>query len=84
MCRMYGGDSEMLLLRGNHKLASFTLVEDWIYALIRIKQSLGRIAMCLRRRSPSMPGASIAQRDAGLCTVTHAGGAAASLRTRDG
>ena len=83
MCRMYGSDSEMLLRRGNHKLASFTLVEDCFYALIRIKKRLGRIAICLRRRSPSMPGASIAQRDAGLCTVTHAGDAPASLRTRD-
>lgn len=84
MCRMYGSDSEMLLLVGNHKLASFTLVEDCIDVLIRIKQSLGRIASCLRRRSPPMPCTSIAQRDAGLCTVTHAGGAPASLRTRDG
>lgn len=50
MCRMYGSDSEMLLLRGNHKMASFTLVEDCIRALIRIKYPACRIAMQLRQR----------------------------------
>jgi hypothetical protein len=47
---MYGRDSEMLLLRCNHKMASFTLVEGCDYALIRIKPALRRIAVSLRRR----------------------------------
>lgn len=51
MRRMYGSDSEMLLLGGKHKLASFTLVEDCIYALLRIKPGQRPIAICLRRGS---------------------------------
>lgn len=50
MWRMYGSDSEMLLRRGNHKLAGFTLVEDFIYALIRIKPAMRRSPDCLPLR----------------------------------
>jgi hypothetical protein len=51
MWRMYGSDSEMLLLRGNHKLASFTLVEDCNHALIRIKPAAPESVDCLRKHS---------------------------------
>lgn len=78
MCRMYGRDSEILLLAGNHKLASFTLVEECIHALIRIKEALRRIAICLRQRA-STAAASIARYGAGLCTLTHAGRAGGAV-----
>jgi hypothetical protein len=48
MCRMYGSDSEILLLRGKHKKASFTLVEDCFCALIRIKPAAGQSTISLR------------------------------------
>lgn len=51
MSRIYGGDSEMILLRGKHKFASFTLVEGAVCPLIQIKFAARPIAMRLRQHS---------------------------------
>ncbi len=79
MCRMYGSDSEMLLRRGNHKLASFTLVEDCNYALIRIKPALWRIVIFFAPARVWINKSSIAQGGAGVCSLTHLGRAVGAV-----
>lgn len=79
MCRMYGSDSEMLLRRGNHKLASFTLVEDCNYALIRIKPALRRIVIFFALAHTGTNNPSIAQGGAGVCSFPHLGRAGGAV-----